>query len=519
MLAFARNNVQLTRLFLLRSCYVLLLLNSIIRPAAGLSTSAATVPPKFAILGGTGKIGTAVATHLLQRSPGCKIVLVGRRASSGGAAIQEIESALRPKTDRTISPSQISFHQVDDIWQYNSNNELTQWFLDECISGVVHTAGPYANEHPTVLDAAISARVPVYVDVSDPLPFLEASLERHKAAVAAGTTALCAAGAFPGMSNVLAMEAAGVDSLDSTDNGIQDVRFHYFTKGLGGSGTVNLYITNIGFGDAMTQFDQGQRRAFRELSGQLLGTVDFFIPSSSSITQKQQHDNKQAERRVGTQQVFAWPFPEAATVPTALNAKGSSSAAMGTAPDLWNVMLGLLVQLVPRPWWRSQRFSQFMADFSQPLVLLTDALLKQQTMSTEDDDNAGETHAMRIDVTKTSAQNTESIITMTSIVQAHESFRSCVGQSCAEFALDLWENPAPTGVFLPEQRYQKASDRTRIIQKLTTTPGTFCYTGPVDIVVPVGGDTNGNSGSNQVLPVYPTKIHSAVEKAKEAEMK
>jgi len=40
---------------------------------------------------------------------------------------------------------------------------------------------------------------------------------------------------------------------------------------------------------------------------------------------------------------------------------------------------------------------------------------------------------MRIDVTSTDGN-------AVSIVQAHESFRRCVGQSAAEFALDLLES-------------------------------------------------------------------------------
>merc|ERR1712087_438293 len=67
--------------------------------------------------------------------------------------------------------------------------------------------------------------------------------------------------------------------------------------------------------------------------------------------------------------------------------------------------------------------------------------------------------------------------------------------SCAEFALDAWfqhlvideeggkvaKAAVKTGVYLPEQRYGDASDRERIVRKLTSTPGTFCYTGPVKV--------------------------------------
>jgi hypothetical protein len=282
------------------------------------------------------------------------------------------------------------------------------------------------------------------VDVSDPLDYLEDSLQLSEKVKASGTSALLAAGAFPGMSNVLAMEAA-----HHLNSKVKDLFFSYFTSGLGGSGDVNLYITNLGFGEPMAQYEKGKLRLFQALSGRLLGKVSFYL------------ENGEAKERIGRRAVFSWPFPEAATVPRELKIVGDSSAAMGTAPDFWNVMLGVLVSSVPRPWWRSETFSKFLADFSRPLVKATDSLI------------GGETHGMRIDVTGTDGR-------AVSIVQAHDSFRQCVGQSCAEFALDLMSHDHP-GVQLPEQLYRDDVARKRILAKITTTPGTFLYTGPVGV--------------------------------------
>lgn len=244
---------------------------------------------------------------------------------------------------------------------------------------------------------------------------------------------------------------------------------------------MNLYITNLGFGEGMVQYDQGKVRTFEALSGLLLGKVSFFLEDNEIPERKGKGDddanyenfgNDAAKERIGSRTVFAWPFPEAATTPRELGATGDSSAAMGTAPELWNFMLGALVSIVPRNLWRSERFSKFLADFSQPLVKATDAWLKAASPSSGLD--AGETHAMRVDVTAADGSGA-------SIVQGHESFRRCVGQSCAEFALDLLEHPSP-GVRLPEQRYRLGVDgdlaRRRIVRKLTGTPGTFCFEGP-----------------------------------------
>lgn len=116
-------------------------------------------------------------------------------------------------------------------------------------------------------------------------------------------------------------------------------------------------------------------------------------------------------------------------------------------------MLGILVSIVPRKLWRIEKFSKFMADFSQPLVRATDTLLRKTSA-----DGVGETHAMRVDVIGEDGS-------CASTVQAHESFRWCVGQSCAEFALHLIDNPA-AGVYLTEQRYRDDTDRCRIMHIL-----------------------------------------------------
>ena len=174
-----------------------------------------------------------------------------------------------------------------------------------------------------------------------------------------GISALLAAGAFPCMSNVMAMEAASLcQKICGDDASIKDTRFNYFTAVLGGSGYVNLYITNLGFGEAMPQYENGKLRSFEALSGLLLGKISFFL-SETEWSKKPDigFGNEEARARVGEQTVFAWPFPEAATVPAELGARGESSAAMGTAPDIWNDMLGLLVAIVPRQLWESKRFS------------------------------------------------------------------------------------------------------------------------------------------------------------------
>jgi saccharopine dehydrogenase-like NADP-dependent oxidoreductase len=78
-----------------------------------------------------------------------------------------------------------------------------QELLDACDS-VIHTAGPFEEPSALLPLAMQSPRCRVCVDVSDPLVLLETCLDYHEQAKLSNTTYLLAAGAFPGMSNVLA---------------------------------------------------------------------------------------------------------------------------------------------------------------------------------------------------------------------------------------------------------------------------------------------------------------------------
>ena len=170
-----------------------------------------TNSPKVVIIGGTGRIGTAVAAHLLSRSTPVDILLAGRDRTRGEAAVTEV----RKERTGYFSLSRVNYIQCD--WREGASLAAA---LDG-VAAIIHTAGPYSGEAPEVLRAAIAARVPVYVDLSDPVPYLRAAKQLDASARESGTLALCAAGAFPGLSNVLAMECA-----HRLGSPVQDLRFN-----------------------------------------------------------------------------------------------------------------------------------------------------------------------------------------------------------------------------------------------------------------------------------------------------
>ena len=233
--------------------------------------------------------------------------------------------------------------------------------------------GPFLGIRPSILQAAIKHKIPSYVDVADPTSYLADALALDDAARSAGTCAVVAGGAFPGLSNLIAMEAVEQLQLEESGGRVQDLNFDYFTAGLGGSGEVNLLITNLGFGEEVEVFQQGVLSPILR-AGLDQKQVDFFFDEEDA-----------SKAKIGTVNTWLWPFPEGRTVAEQVEVAGGSRVAMGTAPDIWNVVMNLLVRLIPRSWWKQEKFSQALATFSKPLVAFTDMFV-------------GETHGIRVEV-------------------------------------------------------------------------------------------------------------------------
>lgn len=372
----------------------------------------------------------------MKRAPGpLEVILAGRKPERGKEAVEEVKAEVELGQGHDVS-----FCQVD--WQKPGTLPL------DGVDVLLHTAGPFDGE-PTVLQEALEKRVPIYVDVADPMSYLDAAEALDDKFRDAECMALCSAGAFPGFSNILAMECAQ-RLRESGSNELQDLNFSYFTAGLGGSGPVNLLITNLGFGDPVPVFQNG-KYAPQMVAGSEMRKVDFFLDEGDP-----------AFKAVGRRDVWSWPFPEAGTVPRRLKIQGNSSTGMGTAPGIWNDILVALVSLVPRELWQQRGFSEALAYFSLPMVWVTDQFVK-------------ETHAMRVEATSPDGRNCV-------CVQTHQSFRRCVAQSAAEFVLHLLERrgfwgaspfPWQPGVYLPERLAEDKEVREELLERLTTTEGTI----------------------------------------------
>ncbi|OLP99090.1 hypothetical protein AK812_SmicGene18365 [Symbiodinium microadriaticum] len=196
----------------------------------------------------------------------------------------------------SIGMSSIDFANPDHVDQ--AKGALETLLADQNPTALLHTAGPFDAE-PRVLEAALEHKVPVYVDVADPMSYLDKAIAMDAVAKQANTSAVVSAGAFPGFSNILAMECVAQLRGGDAACELRDMNFAYFTAGLGGSGAVNLLITNLGFGDPVPVF-RGGAYAPQRVAGAEPRRVEFFLDEADP-----------AFEFVGERDVWSWPFPEA----------------------------------------------------------------------------------------------------------------------------------------------------------------------------------------------------------------
>eukprot|EP00439_Symbiodinium_sp_Y106_P042288 s389_g5.t1 len=112
----------------------------------------------------------------------------------------------RPDFERTLTDTYDPCKQAESVNLSFAHATLFWHFKFVPIFGCLwHGAGPFDAE-PRVLEAALNGKVPVYVDVADPMSYLDKALAMDAVAMEANTSAVVSAGAFPGFSNILAME-------------------------------------------------------------------------------------------------------------------------------------------------------------------------------------------------------------------------------------------------------------------------------------------------------------------------
>jgi len=188
---------------------------------------------KIVIIGGTGRIGSSIATsiiHFIENNltnldKESRIIIAGRNRIRG----REICERLGKKTE---------FHPVE-LNHYETILEVIQ-----NANLVIHTAGPFVGYAPVVLRACIEKKVP-YIDICDDIGYAHRAKKYHMNAVQAAIPAITTAGIFPGIDNIIAAElierGRGYKKISPPAN--ESVEFNTYVAGSGGAGPAVLAST------------------------------------------------------------------------------------------------------------------------------------------------------------------------------------------------------------------------------------------------------------------------------------
>jgi saccharopine dehydrogenase-like NADP-dependent oxidoreductase len=218
-------------------------------PAAALHRSAGAL-----VVGGSGRVGGSTVRWLyeLSRRDGSD----GLPVAVGGQSAASFVAAQRRLSEKGVPAAELQFVPMDV--------EASVDTLRAVVRGraiVVHTAGPFQGRRDPVLLAACIAEGVPYVDVCDEWHLAQqAKTSLHQPAIDKATTAVTAAGIWPGTSALMAAEA--VSKLGS--GGCEKLDLSFFTAGTGNAGPTIVSATFLLLcQDALTYFGGREARTNR----------------------------------------------------------------------------------------------------------------------------------------------------------------------------------------------------------------------------------------------------------------
>lgn len=276
------------------------------------------------ILGGSGRIGRAVAADLLTHTQ-AEITVTGRSLDQGERAKAVLQDRVR------FLPLSLSDHQT-------LSAAVAQADL------VIHCAGPFHYRDAEVLKTCIDAGVN-YLDVSDNRAFTIKALSYREAAAQAGVTAVINSGIFPGISN--SMVRQGVEQLDEADQ----IHLSYIVAGSGGAGLTVMRTTFLGLQTPFQAWIDGQWQVIPPYSDR--EAVTFPDP-------------------YGTAHVYWFDMPEAFTLVDSFPVK-TVITKFGSVPDFYNHLTWIAAHWFPKSWMRNPAAIEFLAHVSHRMTAVTNA--------------------------------------------------------------------------------------------------------------------------------------------------
>ena len=179
-------------------------------------------PRRLIFIGGTGRVGSAIARVVHSSHPELPIIICGRNRERAMDLVSELCSS-------TATDNLASFFNFDLRHPSTLSTLLAPYDL------VVNAAGPFQGSTPVIVPLCVSYQCD-YVDISDDFSYSHAAIRDYgSSASAAGIKAITTTGPFPGISNVMAAWLGAETA--------EEVQFRYYVAGTGGAGATVVTTT------------------------------------------------------------------------------------------------------------------------------------------------------------------------------------------------------------------------------------------------------------------------------------
>lgn len=372
-------------------------------------TAASPEPVRVLALGGAGRVGLSTLRALRTILPSDIAVDItltsrsARRATSSATSLGGGARALTLDVDKDDEHALIAAMAGYDV--------------------VLNVAGPFQGRHglaaTRVAECAVRAGARAYVDVCDDAAAAADTAALSPLFMDAGVAGVVSAGVYPGVSNILAVQAVELLSGGDDDEEVSDLHIAYHTAGSGGIGATVLASTFLLLAEDAVVYGRGGKRSTVSPASQL-ERVDF-------------------GGKIGCRDVYALRLPEVDSLHTFVAPFAAISAKFSTAPAFWNALLPAMATIVPRDLLRDRRAMAALAAVSIPVVRAVDTVAGARTgiVVTARNERAG--RSVRI-------------------TYEHESLAQCVGEGTAAFVAPLVRQVATpeftavsAGMWFPEQ--------------------------------------------------------------------
>ncbi|TAE58181.1 MAG: NAD-dependent epimerase/dehydratase family protein [Nostocales cyanobacterium] len=272
------------------------------------------------ILGGKGRIGSAVANDILNHTQ-ANITITGRSVDSVSFLNQRVEYL------------RLDLQETEKLREAIAKSNL-----------VIHCAGPFHHRDTQVLEFCIDQGIN-YLDVSDHSSYTQKALKLNEKAVKAGVTAIINTGVFPGISNSLVRQL--VDKMDIPEK----IHLSYLVSGSGGAGITVMRTTFLGLQQPFTAWINGKFQLVK------------------TYTDREEITFPKPYQKNG---VYWFDMPENVTLPKSFPDVKTVITKFGSVPDFYNHLTWMTANIFPQWLMQKPETIEFLSQVSYQMTNFTD---------------------------------------------------------------------------------------------------------------------------------------------------